>query len=138
MQQTLTSELFWLAMTVFMTGLFWVPYIVNWILEKGVVEALWNPAAYDHSAPRAGWAARMLQAHQNAVENLVIFIPLVLLLHIADVSTPATVTACMVYFFARLGHYLVFTFAIPFLRVATFLVGFAAQVVLALALLKAL
>lgn len=138
MQQTLTNELFWLALTVFMTGLFWVPYILNWIIEKGVVDAVWNPTEFDHSSPKAQWALRMLKAHENAVENLVIFTPLIFLLHITEISTAATVSASMVYFFARLLHFVAFTLAIPLLRVATFLVGFGSQSVLAVALLKAI
>jgi uncharacterized MAPEG superfamily protein len=76
-----------------------------------------------------------MRAHQNAVENLVIFAPLVLALQIAGISGAATVSACVVYFFARLGHYVVFTLGIPVVRVLAFVAGVAAQVTLALALL---
>jgi uncharacterized MAPEG superfamily protein len=74
----------------------------------------------------------MMHAHQNAVENLVIFAPLVLALQMAGISSSTTVTACVVYFFARLAHYVVFTLGIPVVRVLTFAVGVAAQITLAL------
>ncbi len=132
---TLSPELYWLTLTTLMTALFWVPYIINWMVEQGVVKAVWDPGDYDHSTPRAAWALRMLRAHENAAENLVIFAPLVLTLHALSISTDATVTASAVYFAARAAHYLVFTFGIPLLRVLTFATGFGAQMVLGLTLL---
>jgi uncharacterized MAPEG superfamily protein len=76
-----------------------------------------------------------LRAHENAVENLVIFAPLVLTLHAVGISTDTTVAASAVYFAARAAHYLVFTFGIPLLRVLTFATGVGAQMVLGLVLL---
>ena len=79
----------------------------------------------------------MRRAHQNAIENLAVFAPLVLVLHATGISTPATATACVVYFYARAVHFVVFTFKIPVLRVVTFAFGFGAQMALALSLLGA-
>lgn len=73
-----TQEICWLVMTVFMTALFWVPYIINRMLEHGIWPALWNPQP--DAGPRAQWAERMMWAHENAVENLAIFASLVLML----------------------------------------------------------
>lgn len=129
----LTPELFWMTMTVLMTGLMWVPYIFNRLLERGFGTALWDPEGTTDTTAR--WAGRMMRAHQNAVENLVIFTPLVLGLHAAGISNAVTATACMIYFFARAAHYLVFTFGVPLLRVVTFAMGVTAQLMLALALL---
>jgi len=50
-------------------------------------------------------------------------------------SSELTATACMIYFFARLLHFVAFSFAITMLRVVTLFVGFAVQIVLAMALL---
>ena len=77
----------------------------------------------------------MMQAHENAVENLVIFAPLVILIQMTGMNSKTTATACMIYFFTRLLHYIVFTLAAPLLRVITFLIGFAVQIILTLALL---
>lgn len=81
------------------------------------------------------WAQRMMDAHVNAVENLVIFAPLVLLIQITGLNSTTTTNACIIYFFARLVHYIAFAFAVPLLRVITFLVGFGMQTILALTLL---
>ena len=105
--QTLSPELYWLTITTLMTGLMWVPYILNRLAEKGPLKATWDPQG--DTTTRVPWADRMMRAHQNAVENLVIFAPLVLALQVAGISNAATINAGMVYFFARLAHYIVFT-----------------------------
>jgi uncharacterized MAPEG superfamily protein len=131
--QTLSPELYWLTLTTIMTGLMWVPYIMNRLIEKRPLKALWDPQG--DTSTRVAWADRMMRAHQNAVENLAIFAPLVLALQMAGISSSITVTACVVYFFARLAHYVVFALGIPVVRVLAFAVGVAAQITLALALL---
>jgi uncharacterized MAPEG superfamily protein len=130
----LTPELFWLTLTVILTGLLWVPYILNRSIVRGLGGAMANPKPGDK--PHAPWATRLMFAHDNAVENLVIFAPLVLILNEIDYSTKATVWACAVYFWARLAHLLVYTLGLPIFRTLAFCVGFAAQVVLVLAIFK--
>lgn len=130
----MTRELFWLTLTVILTGLMWVPYILNRVQVRGVSGALANPSRND--LPQAEWANRMMFAHDNAVENLMIFAPLVLILNAIDYSSTYTVLACSVYFWSRLAHAIVYTLGIPVFRTLAFVVGFAAQVVLALAIFK--
>jgi len=132
----LSVEIYWLIMTVIMTGLFWVPYIINRLREEGVGKALWNPNA--DPGPKAAWAQRMMAAHENAVENLVIFAPLVITVQLLGVNSNTTAMACLVYFVARLLHYIVFTLGVPVMRVITFVIGVAAQVTLALEIIKSL
>ncbi|HHH44004.1 MAG TPA: MAPEG family protein [Gammaproteobacteria bacterium] len=129
----LSPELYWLTLTVLMTGLMWVPYILNRLAEQGPLVALRDPEG--ETATRVPWAERMMRAHQNAVENLVIFAPLVLALQLAGISSPVTITASLVYFFARLTHYVVFSLGVPVVRILAFATGVVAQVTLALALL---
>ena len=124
----LTTEGYWLLMTILMTSLMWLPYIINRILELGVMPAFMDP--YGLTEARAPWANRMMAAHVNAVENLVIFAPLVILVVMQNAVDENTALAVQVYFYARLAHFLVFTFAMPLLRVVSFLVGFAAEIAL--------
>ena len=131
----LTPELFWLTLTVILTGLLWVPYILNRVMVRGLGGAMANPSRTDK--PHAPWATRLMFAHDNAVENLVIFAPLVLILAEIDYSTKWTVWACAVYFWARLAHLVVYTLGLPVFRTLAFTVGFLAQAVLALAIFKA-
>jgi uncharacterized MAPEG superfamily protein len=79
---------------------------------------------------------RLYFAHTNAVENLVIFAPLVMILDSLNISTRTTVLACAVYFWARLAHAIVYAIGVPVLRTLAFAVGFIAQAVLALAIFR--
>ncbi|MCB1487243.1 MAG: MAPEG family protein [Bauldia sp.] len=130
----MSNELFWLTLTVIMTGLIWVPYILDRFATRGIMGTFANPMP--DSLPPSAWAYRTKNAHANAVENLVVFAPLVLILQDLGISTAATVTACAVFFWARLVHLVVYALGIPVVRTLAFLVGFGAQVVLALAILQ--
>ncbi len=130
----MSREMFWLVLTVAMTGLFWVPYILDRTWVRGLVGAMANPSPT--AKPQSAWAQRMMAAHDNAVENLVIFAPLVLATQQLGVSTPATAFACVLFFWSRLAHYVVYTLGIPVLRTLAFVGGFVAQAILVLALFK--
>ena len=132
----MTRELSWLTLTVILTGLLWVPYVLNRCQIRGLGGAMANPSRKDK--PQTEWANRMMFAHDNAVENLVIFAPLVLILNAIDYSSKWTVLACAVYFWSRLAHLIVYTIGVPILRTLAFTVGFVAQVVLALGIFKIL
>jgi uncharacterized MAPEG superfamily protein len=131
----MTRELFWLTLTVILAGVMWIPYVLNRCQIRGLGGAMANPTRNDK--PHAEWANRLMFAHDNAVENLIIFAPLVLILNAADYSSKMTVLACAVYFWSRVAHLIVYTMGIPILRTLAFAVGFAAQAVLALAIFKA-
>jgi uncharacterized MAPEG superfamily protein len=133
MHNPLSPELYWLTATIIMTALFWVPYILDRIAEYGIKQALWDPVGLSNT--KSAWAIRMIRAHENAIENLALFAPLVLALHVTGQESSVTALACMVYFFARAGHFLVFTLGIPVLRIVFFLAGVACQMVLAVTLL---
>jgi uncharacterized MAPEG superfamily protein len=128
----MTRELFWLTLTVILTGLLWIPYIINRSQVRGLTGAMANPSRNDK--PHAAWATRLMFAHDNAIENLVIFAPLVLILNAMDYSTKSTAIACAVYFWARLAHIIVYTLGLPVFRTLAFTVAFLAQAVLALAI----
>jgi uncharacterized MAPEG superfamily protein len=131
---SMTPELFWLSLTVILTGLLWVPYMLNRAMVRGLMGTMANPSRNDK--PHAEWATRLMFAHDNAVENLVVFAPLVLILAELDYSTKWTVYACAVYFWARVAHLVVYTLGLPVFRSLAFTVGFVAQAVLALAIFK--
>lgn len=128
-------ELFWLTLTTLMTGSIWVIYILNRFLEIGVLGAMKNEGSA--VAVKAPWAARAARAHQNAVENLVVFATLVLIAHTQG-SANMVATAAAIYFFARLVHFLAYTAGIPGVRTVAFLVGFGCQMAIGLSILGAL
>ena len=125
-------ELFYLVLVTAMTGLLWVPYILDRIAVRGLIDAVGYP---DNPKPQSPWAQRLLKAHANAVENLVVFAPLVLLAQAVGVTGPAIGMAAAVYFWARLVHAIAYTLAVPWVRTLSFLVGFFAQAAIAWQLL---
>jgi len=115
-----------------LTAIMWMPYILNLIAVRGLVDAVGYP---DDPKPLSPWAAKMKASHSNAVENLVVFAALVLIADAADISNATTVFACQIYFWARLVHLLSYTFAIPWVRTLSFAAGFACQIAIVLQLI---
>ena len=128
----MASELMSLTAVTVLTAVLWMPYILNTIAVRGIVDAVGYP---EDPKPLSAWAAKMKAAHANAIENLVVFAALVLIANAAGVSNASTVMACEVYFWARLLHVASYTFAIPWVRTISFAVGFGCQMILAIALL---
>ncbi len=129
----ITPELYILAVVATVTALMWIPYMTARVLTRGTVKALANP---DPSfKPDPAWAERARRAHANAVENLAVFAPLVIVAALMGVSTPATVLAAQVYLGARLVHYVVYSAGIPVVRTLAFVTGSVATLVIAAAVL---
>jgi len=124
----MSLDLKYLALITTFTGLIWIPYIINAILVRGVLETVGYPA---QSKPLAPWAQRMKAAHQNAVENLVVFAVLVLVAHAVGVSNQATANAAVIYFWARIVHSAAYTMRVPWVRTISFVVGFLCQMAVA-------
>ncbi|MDD5033903.1 MAG: MAPEG family protein [Methylococcaceae bacterium] len=97
---SLSSELLYATLTAAFTGLIWVPIVINRLSEMGPWMALKNPQP--DVRPHADWAYRASHAHRNAIENLAVFAPLAIIVHLLGLSTPLTAAAALV-FFGSLG-----------------------------------
>ena len=126
------TELLYLTYVAAFTGLLWVPYILDRIAVRGLLDAVGYP---ENPKPQSAWARRLMKAHTNAVENLVVFASLVLVAHAVGVTNAAIAGACVVYFWARVVHALAYTFGVPWVRTLAFADGFFAQAVIARQLL---
>lgn len=125
----MTTELTNLAWVSALTGLLWVPYILNRLaVGKGVLHDVGYPSEATKLSP---WAERLKRAHDNAVENFAVFAPLVLVAHAAGVHTQATGLAAAVYLWARVAHAASYTFAVPWVRTIAFTVGWVCQMAFA-------
>lgn len=124
----MNTQLQYLTYVTLLTAIMWIPYILNEITVRGVVEAVGYP---QNPKPLAPWAIRMKAAHYNAIENLAVFATLVLVANALHLSSHAIDVSCVVYFWARLLHVVAYTFAIPWVRTLTFVVGFLAQLCIA-------
>ena len=125
----LSPELFYATLTALFTAVIWMPIIVNRLAEMGPWKALKNPEP--DVRPHADWAYRLANAHRNAIENLVVFAPLAIIVHQLQLGTAGTATASAAFFAARVAHAVIYTFGIPLLRTIAFFIGFLAQVMLA-------
>jgi uncharacterized MAPEG superfamily protein len=122
------TDLLYLTYVTALTGLLWVPYILDRLAVRGLIDAVGYP---ENPQPQSPWAQRLMRAHANAVENLVVFAALVLAANVLGVTSTAVATAAVVYFWARLVHVLAYTFAVPWVRTLAFAVGFVAQAAVA-------
>lgn len=129
----MTTELYWLTLSLLLTAILWMPYIINRLFEQGVLVGFWDPDG--ERATKVLWAQRLMDVHTNAVENIVIFAPLVIITHLLEMNTDLTATAALLYFFSRLAHAVLFTFRVPVLRIVAFMGGFTAQMMLVFNLL---
>jgi uncharacterized MAPEG superfamily protein len=127
-----TPELFWLAAVTALTSILWMPHILQLIVQMGLFKALQEPSGlHPHDSE---WPRRATRAQYNAVENLAIFAPLVLLIALQGLGNNLTALTAMIFFWARLVHFIVYVLRLPYIRTIAFLVGFACQAVLALRL----
>lgn len=117
----MTPELSWLAYTAVLTALLWIPYIVGLTIQSGGISA----GQYRDPTPPElpAWVKRCNRAHLNAVESIAPFAVLVIVLHLAGISTEMTVLWSMIFFYARLAHAVVYWLGIPFLRTLFFALG---------------
>ena len=126
------SELWYLTLVIVLTGVLWVPYILDRIFVRGLLDAVGYPS---NPKPQSPWAQRLMKAHANAVENLVVFAPLILLANATGVTGRVIATSAAVFFWARLVHAVAFAFAIPWVRTLAFTAGFLAEICIAWQLL---
>jgi len=126
------TELLYLVYVTAFTGLLWVPYILDRIVVRGLGDAVGYP---ENPKPQSPWAQRLVKAHANAAENLVVFAALILAAQAAGISGADLATMSVVYFWARVVHAVAYTFAVPWVRTLAFAVGFFAQVAVACQLL---
>ncbi len=129
----LSTETYWLVLTTVFTSVLWAGHILQRIIEMKPYAAFRDPR---HDEPtKAPWAQRTIRAHTNAVENLVVFGVLVIVLEISGGNSTFTAGAAKLYFFSRVVHFFVYTFAVPWARTPIYLVGFGCQMAIAWVLL---
>ena len=126
------TELLYLVYAAALTGVLWIPYVLDRFATWGILDTVGYPA---NPKPQSPWAVRLMKAHANAVENLVVFAALVLAAQAAGVSNSVTATAAALYFWARVVHALAYTLALPWVRTLGFIGGFVAQAMFAWQLL---
>ena len=125
---SMSTSLTYLAWTALVTVLMWLPYTLQLIQGQGLMTAFGNR---DSVKPMAPWAERCKRAHKNAVENLVVFAALVLVAQAAGMANDAVGMAALVYFWARVVHYIVYALGLIYLRTLAWTVGWICILVIA-------
>lgn len=127
----MTQEIHWLMYALLLTTFLSVPYVTNRIIMRGPQNALADPRGETGGA-LSPWAQRLVHAHANAVENLVIFAAAVLAVQVLGLSSPLTQAAAMVFFYARVAHVLAYVANVPIARTLAFTAGWMAQIAIVL------
>ncbi|NQY79381.1 MAG: MAPEG family protein [Candidatus Caenarcaniphilales bacterium] len=128
------NEIFYLVITAMLTGLMWLPYIINRIIEEGLIPAVTQSQVEVNA--KSLWGQRAYRAHMNAIENLVVFAPLVLSLCYLNLSSPETIELCKYFLFLRIAHYICYMAAVPVLRTLLFAGGVIIQIKLFVTILS--
>jgi NAD(P)-dependent dehydrogenase (short-subunit alcohol dehydrogenase family) len=62
----MTTELYWMTLTVLITALFWVPYTLDRLAVRGTWTAL-SDTGPETGQPHSLWAQRAIKAHANGL-----------------------------------------------------------------------
>ncbi|MGS4944154.1 MAPEG family protein [Meridianimarinicoccus sp. RP-17] len=98
----MTAELFWLTLTALLAASLWLPFIVGMNTQAGRAHADFLRPPDLRALP--AWMHRAHRAHLNLLEQFLPFAVVVLVAHLAGVSTPVTVWASVAFFWVRLAH----------------------------------
>lgn len=131
----MTGEIYWLTLTTLFSSLLFIPYAYVRISKIGFVRLLVSPLPGDDPF-EVEWAHRAYRAHMNAIENIVIFAPLVIAVQLTGINNEVTLQACIVYFWARVIHAPFYILNTPYVRTIAYFVGLGACLVLAYQLLS--
>jgi len=131
----MSEEIYWLTLTTVYTALLVLPYAVYRIGKIGLVQVFMNPLPGD--APfEAAWAHRSYRAHMNAFENLILFTPIAIGIHVMGASNEVTQISSVVFFCARVLHGPLTIFNVPIFRTLIYFVGLGATFTMAYQLLE--
>ena len=97
----MTPELFWLTMTALLAASMWLPFIIGVNVVGMPMPAENRPPDVAQAPP---WIHRAWRAHLNLLEQFLPFAVIVLVAHLAGVSTPLTAAAAMAFFAIRVTH----------------------------------
>lgn len=117
----MTTDLWMLAAAVLLQWLLLMIAATPRLLRNGVPWAFGNRDTA--SVPLAPWALRADRASANLQENLVLFAPLVLLVHVAGIANATTALGAQIFVAARIAHAAVYLAGIPMLRTLVWIIS---------------
>lgn len=103
---------------------------------------LWTVAGFKQAAGNReqlpeppAWVARAERASRNMLENMVIFVAVIVAAHAAGAPSELAMTGATVFFWARLVYWFLYLAGIPYLRTAVWSVGVVGCVLVGVAAL---
>ena len=124
----------YLALSGVLTVLLWTPYILARLFTWGLPTFLNNyPEGFPVKQPEPPlWAERAKRAHLNMVETMPAFVAVIVAASLlADEAGQAVAGGwAQIFFIARIGHALVYTLGIPYLRTPVYLLSWAAVLII--------
>ncbi|MGR3511281.1 MAG: MAPEG family protein [Paracoccaceae bacterium] len=96
----MTPELTWLALTALLAASLWIPFVVGVNTTPGPKPAD-RPLSPADNVP---WVHRAHRAHLNLLEQFLPFAVIVVIAHLAGVSTNMTIWAAATFFWLRVAH----------------------------------
>jgi uncharacterized MAPEG superfamily protein len=120
-------ELVWLLWAVALTLVQMLLAVGGATLQLGLPALAGNREGL---VPCAGWAGRAQRAHQNMLENLVLFAALVLIAVVSGKTNATTLLGAQLFFWARLVYAGVYMAGIPWLRTPVWVASVAGLVLI--------
>ena len=118
-----------LALSGILTVLLWTPYILSRLFVWGLPTFLNNyPEGFPAKSPEPPlWAQRAQRAHLNMVETMPALIAVIVAAAalVGDTKGALIGALVQVFFYARIGHAVVYTLGIPYLRTPVYLISWA-------------
>jgi uncharacterized MAPEG superfamily protein len=124
----MTTDLSMLVWTALLCLLAPIVYLVGRVQTPGGMA--WAFGNRDRSLQIPEWAARAERAHRNLVENLAPFAILVLVAHVSGRANATTALGATIFFWARVGHFGVYTVGLVGWRTAVFFVAVAGELMI--------
>ena len=83
-----------------------------------------------------GWAGRAARAHRNMIENMVLFVALVLAVVITNKTNAMTQLGAQIFLYARIAYAVVYIIGLPWVRTAVWAVSVVGLALIFLQLVK--
>jgi uncharacterized MAPEG superfamily protein len=120
----MTVELTYLAAATLLTLLIRAAWMLNKVQIRGLGVVVGYPK---ESKPLSEWAHRLWVAHEDAIQSLVTFAVLVIIVQMSGLADESTAIAAAIYFWARLLHVFAYIFALRWLKTIAYLSGLFSQ-----------
>ena len=102
----MTTELWYLFLTSVLLMVLWIPFVIGSVAAFGPLQP--EEYRFGRNVEFPPWVRRANRAHVNLVEQFGAFAGLVVVAHLANIHTAATVWCAIAFFWIRVLHAIVY------------------------------